>query len=57
MLGTVAANITALTTLHAQANNSAQNLTRLDFQSDLIYSQAFAAPRKIKSILSSCSYI
>jgi len=33
MFGTVAAKIQALVTLHAQANNSAQNLTRLLFQS------------------------
>lgn len=36
MFGTVAANITALTTEQAQANTSAQNLTLLLFQSDLI---------------------
>ena len=36
MLGTVAAKITALITLHAQANTSAQKRTRLDFQSCLI---------------------
>ena len=39
MSGTVAANITALTTLQAQANTSAQKRTRFDFQSCLIYAQ------------------
>ena len=52
MSGTVAAKITALTTLQAQANTSVQKRTRLDFQSCLMYSQAFPAPTKIKSIMS-----
>ena len=51
MFGTVAANITALTTEQAHANTSAQNLILLDFQSFLIYSQALPAPVKIKSII------
>ena len=51
MSGTVAANITADVTLHAQANTSAQNLILLDRQSFLIYCQALPAPTKIKSII------
>jgi poly(A) polymerase Pap1 len=51
IFGTVAANITALTTLQAHANTSAQNLILLDCQSFLIYSQALPAPIKIKSII------
>jgi hypothetical protein len=49
--GTVAANITALVTLQAQANTSAQKRTRFDLQSFLIYCQALPAPTKIKSII------
>jgi K+-sensing histidine kinase KdpD len=52
MLGTVAANITADITLQAQANTSAQKRTRLLDQSRRTYSQALAAPTKIKSITS-----
>jgi hypothetical protein len=51
MSGTVAAKITALTTLQAQANTSAQKRTRFDFQSCLMYAQRFLAPTKIKSII------
>ena len=57
MFGTVAAKITALTTLQAQANTSAQKRTRFDFQSVLIYDQRLPAPTKIKSMLFSSSTI
>jgi hypothetical protein len=39
MWGTVAANMMALITLQAQAMTSAQNLTRLEAQSCLMYRQ------------------
>jgi hypothetical protein len=52
MSGTVAANITALITLQAQANASAQNLIGFECQSVLIYFHIFAAATEIKFITS-----
>lgn len=54
IFGTVAANITALTTEQAHANTSAQNLTLLLFQSDLMYFHTLSQLLTIISILFPC---